>query len=172
MYGLKAVPFKDSFPSLPGPAERVFNPLYVPAEARKWVPQRLKSLRENSHLPASVPQGRMKLPRTTPISATLFWVFFVKLATKSSSCLPRLAVGAKRLTDLSRDTGLVGAQSKDLEDAHLTHAARTFSTTEARERDLRNVDVAYGTQQDSAALVLGPPRERPWPLPLDAGFGG
>ena len=99
----------------------------------------------------------MKLPRTTPISATLFWVFFVKLATKSSSCLPRLAVGAKRLTDLSRDTGLVGAQSKDLEDAHLTHAAPTFSTTEARERDLRNVDVAYGAQQDSAALVLGPP---------------
>ena len=75
MYGLKAVPFKDSFPSLPGPAERVFNPLYVPAEARKWVPQRLKSLRENSHLPASVPQGRMKLPRTTPISATLFGCF-------------------------------------------------------------------------------------------------
>ena len=72
-------------------------------------------------------------------------------------------MGAKRLTDLSRDTGLVGAQSKDLEDAHLTHAARTFSTTEARERDLRNVDVAYGTQQ-AAVLVLGP-GERPWRSP-------
>ena len=37
--------------------------------------QGLKSLRENSHLPASVPQGRMKLPRTTPICATLFGCF-------------------------------------------------------------------------------------------------
>ena len=98
----------------------------------------------------------MKLPRTTPISATWFSLFFVKLATKSSSCLPRLAVGAKRLAYLPRDTGLDGAQSKDLEDAHLTPAARTFSTTEARERDLRNVDVAYGTQLDAAVLVLGP----------------
>ena len=35
----------------------------------------LTSLRENSHLPASVPQGRMKLPRTTPIRATLFGCF-------------------------------------------------------------------------------------------------
>jgi hypothetical protein len=58
----------------------------------------------------------------------------------------------------------VGAQSNDFEDAHLTHAARTFSTTEARERDLRNVDVAYETQQDAAVLVLGP-GERPWRNP-------
>ena len=39
---------------------------------------------------------------------------------------------AKRLTDLSRDTGLGGAQSKDLEDAHLSPAAPSFSTAEAR----------------------------------------
>jgi hypothetical protein len=33
--------------------------------------------------------------------------------------------------DLSRDTTLDGAESKDPEGAYLTHAARTFSTTES-----------------------------------------
>jgi hypothetical protein len=42
-----------------------------------------------------------------PISANLFRVFCIKTPTKSSSCLPRPAVGAERLTDLSRDTVLV-----------------------------------------------------------------
>ena len=65
----------------------------------------------------------------------------------------------------------MGAQSKDLEDVHLTHAARTFSTTEAREPDVRNLDVAYGTQQDAAVLVLGP-GGKTVAQPLDAGFGG
>ena len=52
-------------------------------------------------------------------------MFFVKTPTKSSS-------GAERLTDLSCDTALDGAESKDPEGAYLTHAARSFSTTEAR----------------------------------------
>ena len=39
------------------------------------------------------------------------------------------------------------------------------------ENGLRNVDVAYGTQQDAAVLVLGP-RGKTVALPLDAGFGG
>ncbi len=56
----------------------------------------------------------------------------LQLATKSSSCLPRLAVGAKRLTDLSRGTRLDGAQSKDLEHAHLSPAAPSFSTADVR----------------------------------------
>ena len=114
---------------------------------------------------ATIPAGTHEIDEDYAHTLYLVWVFFfVEMLTKSSSCLPRLAVGAKRLTDLSRDTGLVGAQSKDLEDAHLTHAARTFSTTEARERDLCNVDVAYGTQQQAVVLVLGP-GERPWRSP-------
>ena len=44
-----------------------------------------------------------------------------------------------------------------------------FSTTEARERDLRNVDVAYRTQQDAAVLVLGP-GGKTVAQPLDAGL--
>jgi hypothetical protein len=39
---------------------------------------------------------------------------------------------AERLTGLSRDNALDGAQSKDLEGAYRTHAARSFSTAEAR----------------------------------------
>ena len=46
-----------------------------------------------------------------------------------------------------------------------------FSTTEARERDLGNVDVAYRTQQDAAVVVLGP-GGKTVAQPLDAGFGG
>jgi hypothetical protein len=41
--------------------------------------------------------------------------------------------------DLSRDTALDGAESKDPDGAYLTHAVRTFSTTEAREQDLAAV---------------------------------
>jgi hypothetical protein len=41
--------------------------------------------------------------------------------------------------DLSRDTALDGAESKDPEGAYLTHAVRSFSTTEAREQDLAPV---------------------------------
>ena len=114
----------------------------------------LKSLRENSHLPASVPQGRMKLPRTTPIRATLFGCFS---SNSPQNCHPERS--ASQI--LSRDTALVGAQSKDLGDAHLTNAARTFSTTEARGRDLRNVDVAYGTQR----FLFSAPGKRPWRSP-------
>ena len=72
----------------------------------------------------------MKLPRTTPIRATLFGVF--------RQTRHKIVILSEAPHRLSRDTALVGAQSKDLEDAHLTHAARTFSTTEAGERDLRN----------------------------------
>ena len=36
------------------------------------------------------------------------------------------------MTDLSRDTALDGAESKDPEGAYLADAARSFSTTEAR----------------------------------------
>ena len=59
----------------------------------------------------------------------------------------------------------MGAQSKDLEDAHLTHAARTFSTTEARETGFAQLDVAYGTQQDAAVLgswPRGKTMTQPW----------
>jgi hypothetical protein len=38
--------------------------------------------------------------------------------------------------DLSRDTGLGSAESKDLGGAYSSHAARNFSTTEALEQDL------------------------------------
>jgi hypothetical protein len=41
-----------------------------------------------------------------------------------------------RITDLSPDTALDGAESKDPEGACFTHAVRSFSTTEAREQDL------------------------------------
>jgi hypothetical protein len=41
--------------------------------------------------------------------------------------------------DLSGDTAFSGAQSKDPEGAYLTHAVRTFSTTEAGEQDLAAV---------------------------------
>ena len=106
-----------------------------------------------------------------PYAQTRYLVWALSCRNKTINILPRLAAGAKRLTDLSRDTALGGAQSKDIEDAHLTHAARTFSTTEARERDLRNVDVAHGAQQDAAVLVLGPGRKTV-AQPLDAGIGG
>jgi len=56
-------------------------------------------------------------------------VFFFKAPTKSSSW-------AERLTDLSRDTALDGAESKDPEDAYLAYAVRSFSTIEARVQDL------------------------------------
>ena len=36
------------------------------------------------------------------------------------------------MTDYSRDPALDGAEPKDPDGAYLTHAARTFSTTEAR----------------------------------------
>ncbi len=58
------------------------------------------------------------------------WDVFVKTPTKSSSL-------SERLTDLSRDTALDGAESKDPEDAYLAHAIRVFSTTEARAMAVR-----------------------------------
>jgi hypothetical protein len=45
---------------------------------------------------------------------------------------------AERLTDLSRDTTLYGAKSKDPEDAYLAYAVRSFSPTEARTRPTRH----------------------------------
>jgi hypothetical protein len=45
---------------------------------------------------------------------------------------PGLPWERSALTDLSRDTELGGAESKDLGGAYPTHAARSFSTTEAR----------------------------------------
>jgi hypothetical protein len=42
-------------------------------------------------------------------------------------------------SQIYRGTALDGAESKDSEDAYLTHAARGFSTTEAREKDLHAV---------------------------------
>ena len=110
------------------------------------------------------PQSRrdMKLPRTTPISATLFGCF--------SSNSPQNRHPERSASPIYRVTQRLWARkSKDLEDAHLTHAARTFSTTEARERDLRNVDVAYGRQHDAAVIILGPPGKTVAASPLDAG---
>ncbi len=86
----------------------------------------------------------MKLLRTTPTGATCLSVVLTRQFRFPERSAPFV----------NGHPGLCVVE--DLEDAHLTHAARTFSTTEARERDLRNVDVAYGTQQDAAVLVLGP----------------
>ena len=105
----------------------------------------------------------MKLPRTTPIRATLFGCF--------SSNSPQNRHPERSASRIYRVTQRLWRAVEGPEDAHLTHAARTFSTTEARERDLRNVDVAYGTQQDAAVLVLGP-GGKTVAQPLDAGFGG
>src|SRR6266851_5021897 len=86
---------------------------------------------------SSRPCGTFRLsnpyPGLRPPSVNLFGVFFFKPPTKSSSCLPRRAVGAKRLTDSSRGTALGGAESKDPEGAYLVNAFRSFSTTQARE---------------------------------------
>jgi hypothetical protein len=41
---------------------------------------------------------------------------------------------AERLTELSRDTALDGAEPKDPDAAYLANAVRSFSTTEAREQ--------------------------------------
>ena len=77
------------------------------------------------------------------MSANLFGMFFLETPTKSSSRLPRRAVGAERFTDLSRDTALDGAESKDPEDAYLAYAVRSFSTTEARVQDLAAVPTSW-----------------------------
>ena len=46
-------------------------------------------------------------------------------------------------TDLSRDTALDGAESKDPGGAYLAHAVRAFSTSEAREQDLPAVRTGW-----------------------------
>jgi hypothetical protein len=95
----------------------------------------------------------------SPMSANLFgrqWKSHedagflpLQLATKASS-------RAERLIDLSRDTALSGAESKDPEGAYLTHAVRSFSTTEARTWR-RCHDLSLGLTTRTASILLCPP---------------
>jgi hypothetical protein len=62
-------------------------------------------------------------------------------------------MGAKRLTDLLRDTALHGAESKDLGGAYFTHAARSFSTIEARTGRTATV-FRWAKNQELAGIVL------------------
>jgi hypothetical protein len=52
---------------------------------------------------------------------------------------PRKRHPERSALQIYRVTLRLGAESKDPEGAYLTHAARTFSTTEAREQDLAAV---------------------------------
>jgi hypothetical protein len=67
------------------------------------------------------------------ISANLFWVFFFKSSHKI------VILSEAPHTDLSCDTALGGAESKDPEGAYLAYVVRSFSTTETRVQDLAAV---------------------------------
>ena len=90
---------------------------------------------------SAVPPGLFVLsdptPGPRPTSANLFGMLFSKLPQNRHP-------EAERLKDLSRDTALDGAESKDPEDAYLAYAVRSFSTTEA------------GTGRTGHGLSLGP----------------
>ena len=86
------------------------------------------------------------------MSANLFGMFFLKTPTKSSIPPAPACRGAERFTDLSRDTALDGAESKDPEDAYLAYAVRSFSTTEARVQDLAAVPTSCVTGTSFHAL--------------------
>jgi hypothetical protein len=64
--------------------------------------------------------------RDSPTSANLGMFFFKT---------PRKRHPERSASQIYRVTLRLGAESKDPEGAYLTHAARTFSTTEAREQD-------------------------------------
>jgi hypothetical protein len=62
------------------------------------------------------------------------------------------------LTDLSRDRTPGGAESKDLGGAYLTHAARSFSTTEARKQDLLRYALdGHGNSFSWTVIIFHPP---------------
>jgi hypothetical protein len=101
-------------------------------------------------------------PSSQGFSSTLILALHaLKPPTKPSSCLPRLAVGAKRFAELSQTEGVMARTQKSLcrsqprepRGAHLTHAVRTFSTTEAREQALAASSghkgwLGFGTRQE------------------------
>ena len=62
---------------------------------------------------------------------------------------------AERLTDLSGDAALGGAESKDPDGAYLTHAARSFSTTEARSWPTHH-GLSLGPRTRTAGILLCP----------------
>jgi hypothetical protein len=86
------------------------------------------------------------------ISTCDFFDLFVFSASTSRISSPQTKPSswAVRLTDSSPDTALNGAQSKDLGGAYLTHAARSFSPTEARTGRTRH-GTDLGIEDDSSA---------------------